>query len=416
MPTAFDPPLEISLGNNPGVVRFKTSEEAINWIQREWGFWQALRNLGSPTDQWLDSMWGHESTYFNNLISETDAWHKQSLPRQHWEVTLSGKLAPYNSLQRIHSESLRGKFVQNLGMPLLAFRVALLLGVPKNLPLPFNGLCIFELWSRAAFIADCFERGWTDVAPSVERAFADVLSKWEKRLGEISKAQERAVEQLKVRDREQGERIASLASLVDQHRELLTKHQSEVATTLEESKASIAKHIDGVRLEIDAYKAQVKNEIAFKAPITYWEAKRDKHRDRARTAFIWFIIILIVGAGSLLVGAFMGVQYLFEHEKEFKYEMLAFLAIGAFPIVWVLRILSRHHLGNVALEDDAGDRIAMAQTFLALMEDPDKVKEADRILILSALFRPSTKSDSDDATPPNIADALMQRVVPKARE
>ena len=76
-----------------------------------------------------------------------------------------------------------------------------------------------------------------------------------------------------------------------------------------------------------------------------------------------------------------------------------------------MRIISRQLLVNFSFASDAGERVAMVKTFLALMQKPEHVSENDRVLILSALFRPSTKSD-DDAAPPNWFDLLMNRVKP----
>jgi hypothetical protein len=42
-------------------------------------------------------------------------------------------------------------------------------------------------------------------------------------------------------------------------------------------------------------------------------------------------------------------------------------------------------------------RMAMVMTFLALMQKPDHVKEADRILILVSLFMPATQVSNDGA-------------------
>ncbi len=150
-----------------------------------------------------------------------------------------------------------------------------------------------------------------------------------------------------------------------------------------------------------------------KAPITYWLTKGTEHKRVRQKLFYSFLAVLIVGTITLLIGAGYGLRYILANHLDFKYEMVLPFALAAFPLIWVSRILSRRMLTNIALEEDAGERVAMAQTFLALMEDGDKVKEADRILILASLFRPSAKGDGDDATPPNWFDALMQRIGPK---
>ena len=78
-----------------------------------------------------------------------------------------------------------------------------------------------------------------------------------------------------------------------------------------------------------------------------------------------------------------------------------------------MRLVSRVFLSNLALQTDSSERVVMIQTFLALMEDEEKVKEEDRMLILPAIFRPSpTLHGSDDAAPPHWS-AVYQKFLDK---
>jgi hypothetical protein len=84
------------------------------------------------------------------------------------------------------------------------------------------------------------------------------------------------------------------------------------------------------------------------------------------------------------------------------------MAIPAVLIGWVLRLIHRVATTNLALMSEASERMAMVQTFLALIRD-NVATEEDRILILQALFRPSSAS-GDEGAPPHWFDLLVQRL------
>jgi hypothetical protein len=77
---------------------------------------------------------------------------------------------------------------------------------------------------------------------------------------------------------------------------------------------------------------------------------------------------------------------------------------------WILRVVSRLFHMNVVATADAGERVTMVKTYLALF-DEKKLSEADRILVLQALFRPTSQTP-DESPPPNWFDVLMHRANP----
>jgi hypothetical protein len=78
-------------------------------------------------------------------------------------------------------------------------------------------------------------------------------------------------------------------------------------------------------------------------------------------------------------------------------------------------MLLRVGLSNLAIADDASHRHTLTLTFRSLLEhEKNKVQEADRILMLQALFRPLPGGAADDeAAPPNWFDTLLQRMKAK---
>ena len=76
-----------------------------------------------------------------------------------------------------------------------------------------------------------------------------------------------------------------------------------------------------------------------------------------------------------------------------------------------MRLLSRIFLTNLSLHADCAERVAMIETFLALMQDEKKVKEDDRVLILQALFRRSAPPPGPDETAPShLINQLLKQI------
>ncbi|HEX3365474.1 DUF6161 domain-containing protein [Phenylobacterium sp.] len=76
--------------------------------------------------------------------------------------------------------------------------------------------------------------------------------------------------------------------------------------------------------------------------------------------------------------------------------MVAFLLTIAF---WIGRLISRTYVSQAHLAIDAAERATMVQTYLALTNE-NKITDAERILVLAALFRSSEDGlVRDDAAP-----------------
>ncbi|MBB3832632.1 hypothetical protein FHR55_000798 [Xanthomonas arboricola] len=164
--------------------------------------------------------------------------------------------------------------------------------------------------------------------------------------------------------------------------------------------------------EWDALKRVYDTELGLRAPTTYWH-------DRAKTQLKAAIVYGIVFAGVMAVFSWVfiaiGVPYLSGiKEKANVFVALAPLVIPAFAVVWILRILGRLLSESLALMRDASERRTLVMTFLALMRDNSTgqsvIKDEDRILILHALFRPSSGAVVDDAPPVHWFDLLSSRV------
>ena len=178
------------------------------------------------------------------------------------------------------------------------------------------------------------------------------------------------------------------------------------------------KDLEDGRANITAIGRTYREELTLQAPTTYWQKKQTGHRWAAAGWALAFVVLAACAALSVglvwywtVVRGFPGMPV--PTGASLPYGEFIPTAGTVFLSIWVLRIVSRQLLAQFALSSDAGDRVAMVKTFLALMQSPEHVKEDDRILILSALFRPPSKSD-DDGAPPNWFDLLITRLNTKS--
>ncbi len=126
--------------------------------------------------------------------------------------------------------------------------------------------------------------------------------------------------------------------------------------------------------------------LALQASVGYWDDKRKHHRNMAR----WMGFLTLVVAG--------GTGYLFvDTAYDLLEETLPNISVGKLGImlaistfgIWLTRLFSKIFVSNLHLRTDAGERVTMILTYLALLREEKGLEHEDRKLILQALFRPS---------------------------
>ncbi len=225
----------------------------------------------------------------------------------------------------------------------------------------------------------------------------------------LNKKHAELIENLEVRIAEQAQQIENFYKAFD-----VSEHQR--AESWETDHAKIRQEwADQSKAHADEWNALKKvydTELGLRAPTTYW---KDRARKQLITASIYGVVFATVMALFSVVFIVEGVPYLSGiSEKANVFVALAPLVIPAFAAVWILRILGRLLSESISLMRDASERTTLVMTFLALMKDDSTgqsvIKDEDRILILHALFRPSSGAVVDDAPPVHWFDLLSSRV------
>jgi hypothetical protein len=204
--------------------------------------------------------------------------------------------------------------------------------------------------------------------------------------------------------------ISNLNSSVENS--ILAAHAtaSELKTVITRTEERTKEFLEENKKDIDAFKRALSEDIKLKASSSLWASRAAWHR---LAAIFWFIAFSATVVG-LLVFVVQNVKAISdslprEADGHFPYVSVIFVLIPALGAAWFLRLISRFINSNQLLADDARHRQAMTRAYLALVADKNsKVTENDRLVMLTALFRPLPGGQSEDVAPPSILDILKR--------
>lgn len=201
----------------------------------------------------------------------------------------------------------------------------------------------------------------------------------------------------------------------------------ELREALNAAKNSSTETVKSIQDEWTALRALYDSKFAFQAPVAYWSKRRKIHRigsmvwGAASAGFAAFLAFVLVPLGS---EKFKAAQALLNEEKItpsfLNYLPEIFIvAVLAFICLWTLRFFVRQVSEHLARGEEASQRITMAETFLALANPQNGrealVGEADRAVIVQALFRASAHYGIDDAPPAHWIEDVFRRIKEKEK-
>jgi len=150
--------------------------------------------------------------------------------------------------------------------------------------------------------------------------------------------------------------------------------------------------------------------VDLKAPADYWKQEANdagKRRDAALSSFMYWSAGMMAGL-ALLVGA----STLFLHfglkvdPKDLPFYIVPVVGLLLLPAVWIMRHRARLFTDASADQRDAALRQHQAQTYVALVTDRHEKEE--RLVALTALFRPGPSQPSDEGIPLPIIELLRR--------
>lgn len=166
------------------------------------------------------------------------------------------------------------------------------------------------------------------------------------------------------------------------------------------------------------FAASVEDLEATKRRVTEQTILSNAHDLWSRKAWIHAISFglgLFLIASVVLVGVFATIEYGPTYiaklprkaDGEVSYISVATLTMCVIAIGWLLRFVGRYVVEHMVLQADAVQRKTMLQTYLALVGMKEAgMEQADRTLVLNAIFRPLPGHPSDDVAPPTLIEVV----------
>lgn len=399
----FDPPLELTPAGAKVKIDFRSTDELLAWLERERTAWEPLTGIGASNHSAYANHARMQLQMFADLANNSDRLIK--LQEKQYEAMdqhlrrikeTSNQIRAYlNNISTGENVCTDSAFAPR-ALALLPERpesAALWLWLHSpNVQRSFGQAVGNTPWGD--LLIDVMNASVPDDAPSIVTTSRAALEDLRNR----SQEELRLLQDL--REAEIGKNAAAHKVFDD---ELLA------------GKNAATDQLGDIAKAWTALKKLYDTDLALRAPALYWTEKQRRHRVAAVSygivfaVFVATALILFVkfGIGILDAAAQAAAQ------SNSIVPRLTEIAVPAFLGVWVLRIIGRMLATHMQLLEEAGERTTMVKTFLALMKDEERgslVKDEDRILILSALFRHSSPSGTDDAPPASWFDLLMTRL------
>lgn len=397
-----EPLFTLDFGENGGLFAPISLAEITTWIQKENTFWEWIyhANRGGNHDQGLRQAFGQLGHALNTVNQAQQ--YRDSNP-QHYQ-------AQVQEIQNL----LRGTFLQqrlpHSSTPLAARIKAYKEATGDHAASFFASVFVppqqghhfqpNDLVTWRGLVEGLIDKYGMATAPhkgrkqSAEQSFEQLRVKAEDLVGEKSTAYDAL-------HRDYSALAESVRATASEQKTKFDEAQSQRDSSFEEL---VAKHQE----EMEALRKTFREEIALRAPATYWETKRQTHERMTKiTGGLSFggIAVAAIVMGWLIHDLLRSVA---PNTPPEAWRVAMLVLVGIFT-VWGLRLLVRMFLSHLHLATDAAERVVMTHTYLSLMEGDQLTSKEDRQLILQALFRPASDGIvKDEGVPFSLAEVLTR--------
>jgi hypothetical protein len=385
-------PFDVKLGSN-GQFEFASIEDVARWLATEQNAWAWTRNCGHPQiTQHYQQAWQNTDQRIKNYRQFQERDKSRALPEA--QQLAQQVRSDYKAGRYFTAATPEAKFLQSLsGRDVQVGALAVLLkGDPPTSGKHIEGVVRAHLYLLGVH-----------ATAEAGRSALEALQK--ELLDELAQAR---TEREKAGN-ESGELLSQLEAAWQTAQAAGEKQFADVRDGFEQDReratqaASLAAKEAKERLEsIESIEKTYREFMSLEAPVKYWEEQRTRYRGRSIAWGLAALVAFAAGGGLLyrLAGTWSDIVANAEtHVPNAEYFLIGRAILLATIFVWVVRVLVRGFLSALHMETDAGERVVMAKTYLALFSE-DKIGESDRALVLAPLFKPSsTGIVKDDAAP-----------------
>lgn len=369
-------------------LRFNSVQELQKWARSEIDAWRPIRDLANIVDRnWINQI---SNIAFSSIATiETEC------------IDLASKgTTESNALLSAIKIIENGKYVPaNSGVGMCALDIvtdnphAALMVITEHIPITPGGHYNNTHWVAAYTAATAAVKAELDVKDLNKakkkqlRAFNALRGKWDAQFSD-----------------DQREFEGKLAQM--------TRQQNEWNDFRTKAKKEMAELVQAHWNEMARIKNEYEEELRLRSASSYWKTKEEQHAFAAR---LWLGVF--GGTAFTLLIALFGLAPIYlrslPHNAagDIGISGLAAVTLPALMILWVMRHLSRLFVTHFHQREDARQRRVLITTYLAL-HNKSAASDAERLLILQALFRPNATKDDDDSAASALFDNLA-KAIPK---
>jgi len=191
--------------------------------------------------------------------------------------------------------------------------------------------------------------------------------------------------------------------------ETALRELSNRETASREYMAELKAELDTRRSEIALLEKTYSEKLKLEAPANYWSQIASRS-SWAAAGWLFLFVGTVVGVAYYLVQWWADLSgTLSSFLKDAGVGGVAFISIIALGLGWILKHFSRGFVQNMQAAADARHRKVMVMTYLGLAKDEGtQITDAERALILNALFRPAPPHTADDGPPAGILELIRK--------
>lgn len=205
--------------------------------------------------------------------------------------------------------------------------------------------------------------------------------------------------------------LGSIRDEIDTIAEDHSSNSERVASWLQNTQRQLTDFQEQKIAELDQIRDLYHSKMQTEAAAVYWRNKARAHRWIAWPSLLVFVAMVAtpMATGWLHFDALKAFLIEITAATADKFSLTPVVALSI-PVVgygWLLRHVSRLFVQNLTLADDASYRRVMSMTFLGLAKDPASgISDAERGIILNALFRPAPPNAGDEGPPTGLLDLI----------
>jgi hypothetical protein len=185
------------------------------------------------------------------------------------------------------------------------------------------------------------------------------------------------------------------------------------ATQLDQALQHARKGLD----EVTNLQQTLRQKIATEQAVEIWRERLKQHEERRKgllrgviAAFVIVALLILLELWLMRPGHFLSdLASAFGSDAWIRFALLGLPVLAG---IWVVRMLSVLYRVDVAGAQDAGERVAMVETLYALhAERRTAPTDAERMLVMHALFRPGPSGDHDPSLPNTLLEHIAKMAV-----